>query len=59
MAAEMLPSSDPAGSEWISRSNDGFVGSANSGLWPDFAFTRPDRFQLFLDVFATNGVGMC
>jgi hypothetical protein len=27
--------------------------------WLVFAFARSDRFQLFLDVFGTNGVGMC
>ena len=35
------------------------MGLSRSALWPDFAFTPADRFQLFLDVFATNGVGMC
>jgi hypothetical protein len=34
-------------------------GWATGRIWPDLDLTGSDRFQLFLDVFATNGVGMC
>ncbi|CAM2185683.1 hypothetical protein PSAC2689_60166 [Paraburkholderia sacchari] len=41
------------------HSNDSMERMSTSAIGPDYAFARPDRFQLFLDVFATNGVGMC
>jgi hypothetical protein len=40
-------------------------GKGRSQMWSErpnlagFALARSDRFQLFLDVFATDGVGMC